>query len=75
MGNGNTFYFFISVDGIIVKEALIVLTNLSQLMAVKIEEPISHICVWVKGRIPIAVARSHSRIICGASLPSPLRER
>ena len=30
---------------------------------------------WVNGRIAIAVSRSCSQMICGAWLPSPLRER
>ena len=57
------------------KEALIVLTNLSQLMAAKIEEPILHVRGWVNGRIAIKVGRSYSHMIRGARLPSPLRYR
>ena len=33
--------FFLSLDGMIEKESLLILTNLSQLMAEKLEEPIS----------------------------------
>ena len=39
------FLFLISVDGIRGKEAQVLLANLSQLMAIKIEEPIFHIKV------------------------------
>ena len=35
--------FLISIGGIIVKEALVLLANLSQLMAEKMDEPISHL--------------------------------
>ena len=64
--------FVLSVDGMLGKEALIVLTNLIRLMAKKLEEPLSHVCGWVNGRIIIAVARSYSRMIRGDRLPSPL---
>ena len=67
--------FVLSVDGIIGKEALVVLANLSRLMAAKPEEPISHVCGWVNGRIAITVVRSYSHMIRGARLPSPLRDR
>ena len=43
-------------------------------MAAKMEEPISHVHGWVIGRIAIAVARSYSRMISEARLPSPLRD-
>ena len=53
-----TFYpFFLSVDGMSGKEAQVVLDNLSQLMAGKMEEPIYHVKGWVNVRISIAVAR------------------
>ena len=35
--------FVLSIDGILGKEALVVLANLSQLMAKKKDEPISHL--------------------------------
>ena len=66
-GEMDTFYlFFFSVDGMLGKEAILVLITLSQLMTEKLNEPISHICGWVNRRITIAVARSCSRMICGA---------
>ena len=54
------------------KEALILLTNLSQLMVAKLKEPISHVHGWFNGQIAIAVARSYSRMIHGTHLSSPL---
>ena len=57
------------------REALVVLTQLSQTMAVEMDEPILHVRGWINGRIATAVARSYSRMICGAQLPSPLRDR
>ena len=54
------FYLFVlSVDGLLGKEAHIVLANLSQLMAEKMEEPILHMCSWFNGLIVITVARSY----------------
>ena len=57
----------------LVKEALVVLTNLSQLMAEKPEEPISHVRGWVNIWISITAVRFYSRMIRGYSLPIPLR--
>ena len=54
------------------KEALVVLANLSRLMEVKMEGPISHVCGWVNGRIEILVIRLYSCVICGPRIPSPL---
>ena len=54
------------------REALVVLANLSRLMAAKIDEPIFHVQGWINGRIAITVARSYSCIICGDILPSSL---
>ena len=50
--------FVLSVYGMLGKEALIVLTNLSRLMASKMEKPILHVTDWINGRIEIAVAIS-----------------
>ena len=55
--------FVLSVDGLLGKEDHVVLTNLSQLMAEKMEEPILHMCSWFNGLIVIAVARSYSLMI------------
>ena len=56
-------------------EALVILANLIQLMAAKMEEPINYWRVWVNGRISIAVVILYSRMIRGDRLPSPLRYR
>ena len=47
----------IYIDGVLGKEALVVLTNLSQIMATKIEEPIFHVSGWINGRIAIVVVQ------------------
>ena len=52
--------FSLSVHGIIRKEAIVVLMNLSRLMAVKLEEPLSHVCGWVNSRITIEVTSLYS---------------
>ena len=57
------------------KEALVVLTNLSRLMAEKLEEPLSHIPGWVNGQFTIRSMRSYSGMMCVASLPIPLRDQ
>ena len=67
--------FVNSVEGVLVMESLVVLSQLSQVMVEKREDPLLQIQEWVKGCIKIAVARSYSRMIRGARLPSPLRER
>ena len=67
--------FVISVHGVLGKEALFVITNLSQLVVEKMDEPISQVRGWINDQIAIAIARLYSRIICGACLPSPLRDR
>ena len=54
----------LSVDGMLGMEALVILANLSQLMAAKMDEPILHVQVWINGQFEIAVARSYSRMIC-----------
>ena len=67
--------FFISVDSILGREALVVLMNLSELMVVKIDEPISHVHSCINFRIIIAVIKSYSQIIFEDELPIPLRYR
>ena len=57
-------YFFLSVDGMMVKEALVVLATLIRLMAVKIGEHILHIKGRVKGLISIAVTGYFYRALC-----------
>ena len=53
------------------KEALVLLTNSSRLMAEKMEEPILHVHIWINSRIAIAVTRFYSRIIGVDCLPVP----
>ena len=66
---------FISDDGMLGREALVILTNLSRLMVAKTDEPILHMQGWINGQILIAVSRSYSHIICRYQPPSPLRDR
>ena len=49
--------FVLYVDGMLGKEALAVLANLSEIMAAKMEELIFHTCVWINGQIKIAVVK------------------
>ena len=49
------------------------LANLSLLMVIKLEEPLSHVRGWVNSRIAIAVMRLYSLIIFGACIPSLLQ--
>ena len=67
--------FVLSVDRMLGREALVILSKLSRLMAVKRAKPLSQLWGWVNVRIAIAVVRSYSRMIRGARLPSPLWER
>ena len=64
--------FVLSVDGMIGREVLVVLSQLIQAMADKRKEHPSQVRGWVNGRIAIAVASSYSRMIRGARLPIPL---
>ena len=50
--------FVISVDGMIGRETLVVLMNLSQLLAEKIYQLIFHVQGWINGRIAISIKRS-----------------
>ena len=45
--------FLLSVDGIMGREAQVVLATLSWLMAAKMDESILHVNGWVNGRIAI----------------------
>ena len=67
--------FVLSVDRLLGREDLVVLSELSQVMAEKREEPLLQVRGWVNGSITIAVARSYSGIINRARLPSPLWEQ
>ena len=67
--------FIISVGGMLGREALVVLTNLIQLVTEKMYDPILNVRGWINRRIPIAVTRSYSRMIRISWLSSPLRDR
>ena len=72
MSNGKISPFVLSVDGMLRKEALSILTKLSQLIAIKIEEPLSQVRGWVNGQTAIVVTRLYSRMIRRARLPISL---
>ena len=55
------------------KEALVVITKLSQLMVAKMDKPILHIKGWNNERIEIAVIWFYSQAIRGAQAPSPFQ--
>ena len=67
--------FVLSINGMLGREALVVLANLSQLIAAKMDEPILHVQVWINGRFEIMVVRFYSCNIRGARLISPLRDQ
>ena len=67
--------FVMSVDRLLGREALIVISQLSQVMAEKMEETLSKVRGWVNRHIDISVARSYSSMIRRYRLPSPLREQ
>ena len=51
--------FVLSVYGILGREDIVIISNLSQIMVEKLEEPISDVCGWVSGWIAISVARNY----------------
>ena len=55
--NGKNIFFSLSVDGMLGKEALVVLPNLSLLMAPKMEETILHVRGLVNSQIVITVSK------------------
>ena len=65
--------FVLSVDRMLGREALAILSQLNLVMAEKREEPLSQVRGWVNGQITIDVAKSYSQMIRGARTPSPLR--
>ena len=67
--------FVLSVDGMLGREALIVLSQSSRVMADKRKKTLLQVQEWVNGRNTISVARSYSRMIHRDRIPSPLRER
>ena len=69
--NGIFFSFVIYVNGMLGREALIILANLSRFMAAKMDKTISHVMIWIKGIIKITVEKSYSHMIHGARINSP----
>ena len=65
--------FAISVDGMLRKEAIVILTNLIGLIATKFEKPLSQVHGWVNVRIVIGFMRPYYRMIRRSLLPSPLQ--
>ena len=47
--------FVLSIDGMLGREALVLLATLSRLMVAKIYKPILHVRGWINGRIIITV--------------------
>ena len=69
------FKFFLSVGGMLGREALVLLAQLSQTMAEKRDKTFLHVQGWINGRIKITVAGYYSRMIRRAQLPGPLQDR
>ena len=65
--------FVLSADGMLGREALVVLANLSQLIADRMDEPILHVQVWINSQFTIMVVILYSCIIRGARLIIPPR--
>ena len=55
--NGKKSPFIIFVNGMLGREALVILTQLSRIMAAKVDKSILHVWGWINGQISIAVAR------------------
>ena len=58
-----------------VKEALLVLATLSQIIAAKMDKPISHAIGWVNVQIAIAAVRSYYRLLRRYRPPSPFMKQ
>ena len=67
--------FVLSIDGMIGREYLAALAQLSRIMEEKIDELISHLRGWINGQIANAVEISYSNTIRRSRLPSPLQEK
>ena len=59
----------------LVREALVTLLNLSELIAAKMDEPISHVQGWRNVQIATLVAKFYSHMINVDWLPSRLQEQ
>ena len=67
--------FVLSIDGMLGREALVLLATLSRLMVAKIYKPILHVRGWINGRIIITVEISYPHIISGDRLTIHLQDR
>ena len=65
--------FVLSVDGMISRYTLVLLSQLIIFMSDKMKELLSQERGWVNVRTDIAIVRSSSQMIRGAQLPSLLR--
>ena len=72
--NQRKYFLLFYIDGMLGKESLTVLANLSRLVAAKINESIPHVQGWINGHITIEIDRSYSRMICGYRITSPLQD-
>ena len=59
----------------LLKEASVVLENLIQIMAEKMEEPISHAHGWINGWITIRILILYSCMILGARITITSQDR
>ena len=57
ISNGFFYRFVLSVNGVLGKEALVVLANLIRLVGAKMDEPILHVQCWINGWISIIVSK------------------
>ena len=55
--------FVLYVGDMIGRETLVIIPNLSRLMAAKMDEFIFHVRGWINGRISIVVAKSYLHMI------------
>ena len=67
--------FVLSVDGILGRKSLVILSQFSRVMEEKGKESLSQVRGWVKKRIAISMVSYYSQMICRVRLPRPLRER
>jgi hypothetical protein len=62
--------FVVSTDGLLGKEAKILLRKLSAMLAEKWEKPYSEVCGYVNARMSIAIFRATHRCIRGSRIPT-----
>ena len=62
--------FVVSADGLLGKEAKILLRKLSAMLAEKWEKPYSEVCGYVNARMSIAIVRATHLCIRGSRIPT-----